>query len=191
VLELPSDQNSEACVFESADGNWKLEDERGTRAVHDQELVVAGRQAWRLCLPAYDDATREHHLKGLPSLSEAKLHFYVSRDNDHIRIDVESTAQLLTLEPRAHAALLLELARMRLEDGQQLDLPHTEHGWIHREDVLSRLGLADLALLNVWVFRARAQLAAAISCPPGELIERRADANQLRLGVSSLVIEQA
>lgn len=191
VLELPSEENSEACVFESAEGAWKLEDERGTRVVHDQELIVAGRQAWRLCLPAYDDATREHHRKGLPLLNEAKLHLYVSRDNDHVRIDVESAALHRTLEPRAHGALLLELARQRLDDAQHANLPPAEHGWIHREDVLSRLGLADLALLNVWVFRARAQLAAAISCPPSELIERRADANQMRLGVGSLVIERA
>lgn len=191
VLELPSDQNSEACVFECAEGGWKLEDERGTRVVHDQELIVAGRQAWRLCLPACEAATHEHHLKGLPRLSDVKLHFYVSRDNEHICIRVESVDQRLTLEPRAYGSLLLELARRRLEDARRSDLPITEHGWIHREDVLSRLGLSDLALLNVWVFRARAQLATAIACAPGQLIERRADANQMRLGISNLVIEQA
>lgn len=190
VLELPSEQNSEACVFESAEG-WKLEDERGTRVVHDQELVVAGRQAWRLCLPASNDATQEHPLKGLPQLGDVKLQFYVSRDNEHVGIHVESDGQRVSLEPRAYGSLLLELARRRLEDKQHANLPNTEHGWIHREDVLRRLGMTDLALLNVWVFRARAQLAAVISCTPGKLIERRADANQMRLGISNLEIEYA
>lgn len=191
VLELPSDQSSEACVFQGAEGDWKLEDERGTRVVHDQELIVAGRQAWRLCLPACDDTTHEHDFEEFSQLSAVKLHFHVSRDNDHVHIDVESAGERLTLEPRAHGALLLELARRRLEDAEQVDLPVTEHGWIHREDVLNNLALADHALLNVWVFRARAQLAAVIACSPGQLIERRADANQMRLGISDLTIEHA
>lgn len=167
------------------------------RLEHGAELAFADPQRrYRLIVHGRPDAatpappaTREHGRAR--HLDELELRFFVSRDGEHIELQlVDEDGTREALEPRAHAALLLVLARARLADANGPALPASEHGWIYRED-LERMLAVDLALANLWVHRARRQLADAGIEGAARLIERRAGASQLRIGSGRLLIVDA
>ena len=94
------------------------------------------------------------------------------------------------LEFRAHLFLLVGLARARLSDAAQPGLPISEHGWVYRDDLMRELDI-DLQLLNLWIFRARQQLARSGLRGAGQAIERRAGTHQLRIAIERLIVHEA
>ncbi|MFO7561970.1 MAG: FHA domain-containing protein [Enhygromyxa sp.] len=192
ILHLPSVEDCELSVFYSpAQAAWVVETPTQTRPIEDQEIVAVRDQPWRVTLPAAAALTREATAlaPAAPALSELSLQFFVSRDGEHVSLELIDGQETRALEARSHLQLLLELARTRLADSEQPHLGASEHGWVHREDLLKMLGI-DLQLLNLWVHRARRQLASEGVVGAGGLIERRSQAQQLRIGVERLVINR-
>ena len=89
------------------------------------------------------------------------------------------------LKSRAHHYLLLTLARARISDADDPDLPATARGWLYQDDLARMLRLDDNAIYLA-VFRARKQLKKAGVSRAASLVERRAGTRQLRIGVSEL-----
>lgn len=195
ILCLPSVDACELSIFYSPGVMaWVVESERETRTLDEQGLVVVRGVPWRVTLPAPVVETREAtslapHEAGLDELT---LEFFVSRDEEHVSLTLARPqgAPPIALEERAHVMLLLTLARTRLADAAQGHLPTSEHGWMYRDQLETELGI-DGQLLNLWVHRARRQFAQAAVCGAGGLIERRGQAQQLRLGAGRLVIHHA
>lgn len=187
LLCLPSPETSEVSIFEDARNRWVLESDKGTRPIEDQSLVVAGGTIWRITLPAVVDRTREAVDQVELGHDEVSLEFHVSRDSEHVSTVLRGPATARELKSRAHSFLLLLLAQSRLDDAAREHLPVSEHGWVHRDD-LQRMLNADPPVLNLWVFRARQQLAQAGMCRAGSIIERREGSGQLRIGVKDLQI---
>ena len=100
--------------------------------------------------------------------------------------DDDRTADLLAARG---ASVLGPVAR--LADGARGQLPESEHGWIHRDDLMKELAIEDLQLLNLWVYRARQQLAQLKLRGAAKVIERREGAGQLRLGLRHLRVIDA
>lgn len=187
LLCLPSLDSPEITIFRSADGNWVLEDSGGLRELHDQTTVFAGGQYWRVCLPELHSRTRDAMVLATPALTDTALQFVVSRDGEHIELELTHSQRAWKLQARAHAFLLLNLARTRLDDQGQDHLDESEHGWVHREDLLRMLAI-DAQLLNLWVYRARRQFADVGVRGSANIIERRASTHQMRVGVPNLAI---
>jgi hypothetical protein len=185
LLFIPSEDEPELTIFRDDDGRWIVESDQSTVVVDEREPLIAGGRTWRLHLPTRPPDTRT--ADGDLQLRTLELHFFVSRDEEHIELGLYDGADLRRVEPRAHLALLLTLARMRLADHQRGDLPGAECGWVHRDD-LARMLAVEPTLLNLWIHRARKQLLAAGVRDSSLVIERRAGGTQMRLGVDRVVV---
>lgn len=190
TLYLPSPDDLGAVILQDADGRWTVENEEATRSgpVADGQCIVVRGQPYTVHLPVTVPLTRDP----AGPLDEIALEFLVSRDGEHIDIRVCHGGAIRTVEPRAHGPLLHVLARTRAVDARRVGLPEREHGWMHREDLMSALACIDANTLNVWVFRARQQFA-ELQIPrlAERIIERRELAGQLRLGLRSVTINGA
>jgi hypothetical protein len=185
LLFIPSEDEPELAIYRSDDGSWVVESDHGAAAVDEREPLTAGGRTWRLHLPTRPPDTRT--TDGDLQLRAIELHFFVSRDEEHIELGLYDGADLRRVEPRAHLALLLTLARLRLADHQHGDLPSAECGWVHRDD-LARMLAIEPTLLNLWIHRARKQLLAAGVRDSSLVIERRAAGTQMRLGIDRVVV---
>jgi hypothetical protein len=190
LLCLPAPEACELSIFREADGRWVVESETSKRTLDQQELVIAGGLPWRVTLPASIVQTREVQLEREMDVQDIALDFALSRDGEHVSGKLVTRATSFELEFRAHLILLVVLARARLGDAAQRHLPASEHGWVYRDELLRELDV-DLQLLNLWIFRARQQLARTGLRGAGQLIERRAGTHQLRIGVARLSVHEA
>jgi hypothetical protein len=181
VLCLPSGEECEFLIFREDNDQWVVENTEGTRPIQDEERIVVRDMSFDVFLPGSIAVTRE-------ATQEEVLEFTVSHDGDHIDLHILDGAIARQIETRAHTDVLLELARTRIADMARDGLPETEHGWMHRDDLMRALGIDDPQLLNLWVHRARQQLALKKLRGVAKIIERRESAGQLRLGLRRLRI---
>jgi hypothetical protein len=78
------------------------------------------------------------------------------------------------------------LARQRLDDRAR-GIPEGSCGWIYVEDLMDRLKV-DRTQLNLAIFRVRKQFQNASFRNATEVIERRVQTRQLRLGFKKLTV---
>lgn len=188
LLCLPNDEAPELTIFCELDGRWWVESDTGTRELAELDTLIAGGRSWRVFSPKFLALTRE--VSGAARLDEHQLRFLVSRDGEHVELELVREGGVPPIEARAHLFLLLALARARLTDAAGGELPETEHGWIYREDLPRMLGI-EPELINLWIHRARKQLARAGIRDAAALFERRTATAQLRIGTAGLIIQDA
>ena len=200
LLALPSDDDPEAVVFRDAAGNWMIEQAGETARIADRSTVRAGGRDYVLRVPdviapTWDSASPAPHLASLT------LRFSVSRDEEYVALSARSEHHEIDLGARAHHALLLSLARSRLDDRKAREAaggsgggarssggrPESSEGWVYQDDLASQLAI-DETHLNVAVFRCRRQLAEAGIVGAASIIERRRPTRELRLGVSRIEV---
>jgi hypothetical protein len=191
VLCLPSPGEPEAMVFRGAGGRWVFEDIDSTRPLDNEDTVVVGGRPYVVHLPGEVLATSDVADLLEDPLDEAVFEFMVSRDGEHVDLRVHEGDRMWSIESRAHVFLLLALARARLSDAAEARLPASEHGWMHRDDVMKELAITEPPLLNLWVHRARQQLAQMKVPGASMVIERREAAGQLRLGLTRVRVIDA
>lgn len=190
-LYLPGPEDPECLIRQDGSDRWFLrtfEDAR-IRRVHDgEEIVFAGRRAV-LSLPVIRERTRRAG-NTVRRLADIGLRFRVSLDEEHVDVSVVHGDAVIKLRTRAHGYLLLTLARNRLSDSENEQLPESEHGWTHAGDLAGQLGLTKRRF-NLYVYRAKRQVADEAELLDFEgLVERRTDAAQIRLGLGRLEIER-
>jgi hypothetical protein len=183
MLCLPSPDEWEVMIFCDSDGRWVIETVEGTRPLKDEECVVVGGRPYVVHLPGGVLATRDVEALGEDALDRGVLELLVSRDGEHVDVCLRSDVRVYPIESRAHVFLLLALARARLADAGAAQLPESEHGWMYREELMKELAIEDPQLLNLWVFRARQQLAQLKLRGASKVVERREGTGQLRLGL--------
>jgi len=181
LIALPGDDAPEVTLFADDEGAWRAESDEGTRVVADQEIVVAGGASWRLELPVVSAETWQAERRG-PVLESIALDIAVSRDEERVDVTVIHDGRETILAPRAYHYLLVTLARARLADA---GAPPAERGWVDREE-LCRMLATDRVRLNNDVFRLRKQLAALGIHGAADIVARRPDAGQLRLGIEAV-----
>lgn len=174
LLAFPPDHPS-AMVYQDAHGAWVLEQHGQNWPAEDGQIVVLEDGAWRLSLPGTSGVTTAAHA-GL-SLLTARLRFTVSRDNERVSVEIVTSSRTIALEQREHWWPVFVLARDRVADAQSPDL---DQGWTDNERLERRSGL-DLATINVYIYRARRQLAALGVEHAALLVEVRR--GQRRLGL--------
>lgn len=184
LLLLPSEEEPEVAVYEDGQGGWLMEREGDVEPIIDHGRIEAGGRPWRLLLPVEPAATWESREQ---EVSGWELHFRVSADEEYVECDVVRGGKRVSLKPRAHTFALLTLARRRLEDADDAELPDAEKGWLY-VDQLCKMLRADRHVINVYVFRARKQVASTGLGSPADLIERRSSSDQLRLGASVVTV---
>lgn len=183
LLVLPDDDEPEVTLYLDPLEGWTLETDDAQRSAADAEDVVAGGRTWRLMLPVEVEGTWELEAHAL-ALETLGFDFAVSRDEEYVELTLVHGGGRIQLPPRAHLYLLLTLGRQRLHD---VDLPPSERGWVHQEDLGRMLGM-DRRALSVQICRARQQLVEAGVDGAAGVIERRGRTGQLRIGVGEVTV---
>lgn len=187
ILALPDEDAPQATIYLAHDHRWILETRSECRPASDQELVQAGNGLFRLSIPTILPDTWRLESDELP-MHDLALHFHVSRDEDHVQIELHCQGRAVRLPPRAHDYLLLTLARVRIADQKNATISDGDAGWIHPDDLVRMLRTNENHL-NVAVYRARRMFAETKVARAAGLIERRSDSRQLRIGVRNLKVE--
>lgn len=185
VIGLPTAEQPTATLYRGPDGRWLLErlDQPSTPVDSGAVFQVDGR-SFRFSCP---DVMLRTATTDLPvELSQARLCFAVSRDEEHVELTAELGARRVDLGSRTHNYLLLTLARARIRDSEQ-GLPDTSCGWVYQED-LTRDLLMQPTQLNIEIFRIRQKLAALEIPGAASIVERRPRSRQLRIGVHEFSI---
>jgi hypothetical protein len=131
-------------------------------AFHDHAVAPAARLHPHLVLCAKPGRSE---LSPRPQLwataSDVVLHFELSQNEEHARLRLELGSQHIDLGERVHHYSLATLARLRLHDAQRGVAPCSQ-GWVGTEDLARMLGV-DSSYVNIQVYRARQQFAAALA----------------------------
>ena len=187
LLALPGADAPEVTAYRNAAGEWVLERDGAAERTADGREVSAGGRRFVLHLPDVVAPTWDAAAVA-PALDHVALRLSVSRDEEFVSATVLIGARTIDLGARAHHALLLALARARLDE-QRLEalLPETSQGWVYLDDLTRDLGLDEMHL-NVAVYRCRQQVAGAGVAGAAGVIERRKPTRQLRLGVARVEV---
>lgn len=193
MLALPDEEEPEL-VISPRDGRWV--GERGedgfVLAVADHDVVELPSGSWRLELPPPAEVVttaqtieRDSELRSIEAL---RLRFRDVAGSQHVDVVAEIATERSRLPPRAYHRLLLRLAQARGQDAAA-GLSAQEQGWLYADQVAEELAISR-AKLNVDIFRARKQVADLGVRGAARVIERRPQTQQLRLGISDLVLEE-
>jgi len=188
LLAVPSADDPIMTIY-ADDQRWMMERESDAAPVPvtNGEIVEAGGQRWRLCIP--DRVARTaFNAEALRTLRDATLWFAVSQDEESVRLRVAVDGEVCDLGARSHNHLLLTLARRRLADVAQKH-PETECGWAYLDELVRSPGMSE-SQLNIDVFRIRRHFAQLAVVDAGAIIERRPRLKQLRIGVARLEIDR-
>ena len=184
LLALPSDDNPVAQIMHIGSDQWCCVMGTLEMMLEDRQHIEIEGQRWQVFLPLNCSETRRVDAVESTNVTHLALCFRVSRDEEHVAIEIERprAESPIVIEPRAHNYLLLHLARLRLQD---IALPKTEQGWVSRSDVATDLRV-DPTHLNVQIFRLRRSFAEVGVVDVGNLVETRGRPGQMRIGVDNL-----
>lgn len=182
TLWLP-DSDAPLAVVNVVDSQWILETVTEQRSVRNGDQILVGRRAFRLELPPPESEV-------LPTThapvrqSPLGLCFRVSRDQESVGLQVQYLGVVVELGIRAHNYPLLLLAEARLKDLPRI-APEAG-GWVGVDDLIRWLKL-DRESLNLQLWRAKESFK-RLRLPADDLIDRRVETRQLRLGPSTIEI---
>jgi len=185
-LGLPSPQNPEVTLFQDGNLRYNLEGSDGaiTPLEADSVFEVAGRR-YRLS-PALA-RPRTEVPRSLWTVRTVALTFRVTRDEEHVEIELEDGGERKSLPARTSYYTLLYLARRRLADAEQ-GHPPSACGWVFKEEILEALDLTPTQL-NLEIFRIREQFSNLGIGDSAHIVERRSTTKQLRIGAERLEIQ--
>jgi hypothetical protein len=186
MFVLPNENDPVVTIYQGPNGHWVAERAGEVLEVQDGHDIAVNGVSWRVHIPEAVAETMEN-IELAPAAEELSLHFAVSTDEEHVELEARLGDRRFDLKSRAHHYLLLTLARARLADAEDPELPPTVQGWVYQDDLARMLRLDDNAIYLA-VFRARKQLKKAGIARAASLVERRASTRQLRLGISELHI---
>jgi hypothetical protein len=182
LLLLPTDEEPRASLY-LRDARWELDIDGAIMPVVDGQVVTVGGEPFRLELPNPDPASEATRtvVPALAHVQSALFTFFVSRDEEQVRVAVEVAGATFTLPNRSYHYMLVTLARERLRD-TLAGMGGSEAGWISTDDLATALGTTN-EKVNVDVHRARRLIAKlGAFAAPDTLIERCPERAELRLG---------
>jgi len=186
ILVLPGSENPVVMVYANDNGTWEIESP--SPAINSVVQVLD--EQWLLLLPATplaDPIATTWDATSQPLVfEEMTLNLLVSRDEEHIEARLVVGDNTIQLAARAYHQLTLLLARTRLTD-MQSGLEYAEQGWLYTDDICKMLRI-KLSLLNLYMYRARQQIAAQGVVGAARLFERRRMSGQLRLGTALIEV---
>jgi hypothetical protein len=161
-------------VIAATEEGWA--DTAGAPVRDGAELVAVG-LLWRLRLP--EGLAPTHRLL---TLADVVAVFEVSANEEFARLTLRHEGGEIPLEPRSFHYHLLVLARARRDDPAPTE---AERGWLDTDRVCQMLA-CNRNQLDVYVHRARRQLADAGLRGAEGVVERRIAAGSIRFGVARI-----
>ncbi len=159
ILALPSEDQPELTIFEVQQEGWCVESESGQRdAIEDLDTVQCDGETWRIQLPIEAEGTPL--VQANMTLRNTQFLFRSWPDREAVGLDLVCRGDTISLIPREHLKILLQLARFRSEESAPPQRPGFEPGWRTLEELAADLKMSVNAV-NVSTFRARRQLTEA------------------------------
>ena len=186
LIVLPSPDAPEVSLYRQADGTWIAEGPDRVWEPERDEIVQAGGRRFRFEPGSAVHATSTSVRRSVTPGAIA-LEFLVSRNEEQVDLTIVYGGQRSALKPRAHSYLLLTLARQRLQDQQDPELPATSHGWIEQSRLIKMLA-TSVSQLALDIYRARRQFSDAGVVDSAQVVERRTTSRELRIGVEKITI---
>lgn len=181
---LPSEDNTQASVF-LKDGSVMVETESETRVLGNGEVCAIGGGVYTASLPQIEGPT-EHAAAVCLRVGNSQLCMRPSLHEEHVGASITVAGEPRELRARLHNHLLLLLVRQRLAD-QADSVPPGEEGWLGADEVCRRLRI-DRTQLATAVYRIRRQFATVGLEDPANIVQRRPDSRELRVGVRNVSI---
>ncbi|MDP2313046.1 MAG: FHA domain-containing protein [Pseudomonadota bacterium] len=189
LLVLPGAEDPRALVFEEAGGAWTIEIDGDPTPAQDGQTIALGAETWRILLPIgprTEGVPPTWDVAAKPQIESLALTFRPSADEEQVDILLGWPGGLAPLSPRTHQFVMLQLARARQQD-HDAGVSRGEAGWRYTDE-LQRAMRLEPATLNLYLFRAREQLAQAGVDGAARLFERRRLSGQIRLGVEKVTV---
>lgn len=186
LVAFPSGDDPQVTIYRS-EGLWLLEkaDEPIAPISNQQTFEVCG-CIWRFCCAEPACPTWLTNAPQAMEVRHLQLSFSVSRNRRETHLEISRAGQTLEMGRRTHNALLLALARRRLQDVAE-GVPETSCGWMYQDDLPHDVA-PDSFRLNGDVFRIRQQFVTAGVIDAANIVERRPRTRQLRIGTSRISI---
>jgi pSer/pThr/pTyr-binding forkhead associated (FHA) protein len=196
LLILPDPEAPICTICYDLRVGWVVEWNDGAREqlAHDATLV-AGKQTWRLELPRIVDHTwdptgvRVNVASSTMQITLRDPEQPLAKGEEPLEIRLLQRDRVLRLPDRTYNRLLLALAEHRLED-EAAGTPHHKAGWLDIDDVLDLLDM-DEVTFNVYISRARRDVAKLAVEDAASFIQRRLSPRRVRLGVRKVEIIEA
>jgi hypothetical protein len=186
MIALPSDDEPRLVIMQRSDGGWIAEEDGEQRAMEDREFVSVAGARWRVYLPSHAPPTAAA-TGSVFCVEDAELHVRHDGTEEFVVVEFKPrSGPGMDLGVRAHNAVLLELARARLEDRER-GIVEAEEGWIHCEDLSRRLNL-PATHVNIMIHRLRKQLAECGVVDATDVVQRRARSGLMRIGMRSVSV---
>jgi hypothetical protein len=183
-IELRGEGGAVLVVCRDARRRWVCEEDGLPRPVQDGALVeVDG--LWRLELPDASSSTVGG--AGPRLLARCTLRLRVSRDGEHVSLELDNDGDRVELGERQHWYVLWVMVRARLADAAAAE---HDQGWLDM-DRLARLTGIERRSLDTYLSRARRDLAAVDVLDAAQLVAARPNQRRVGLPPAQLVIEQA
>lgn len=179
------------CIVYSEDGRWYAERNGEPKMpIENGDSLQIGEESWVFDIPVMSQTTQSKGREWL--LEELTLRFAVSRDSEHVDLELDDNTERLMLPSRVYWYTMLVLASRRLSDQAQ-GIGDADQGWMHVEDLYREFkDSPDPAdVLNHHVYRAKKTFRQFGVRDFGDLIERRPASKQIRLGARKLEIRSA
>jgi hypothetical protein len=168
AVSLPISDDPRSTIFQLADGTFALEEDGGEHVkVRSGDRIVVGGRELLVHLPGGGDIVLTSSAEASAitrSLRSAVVRLVASRDEENAEAIVEHGEDQLTLPPRAHLYLLLQLARVRTQ--------HSDDGWVACEALCRDLRITATQLA-LQVFRVREDFKRIGFYDAGEVVDRR------------------
>lgn len=157
-LALPDEQKPEVHFYMAPDQRWHYETATGVMPLTNGVHFAIAQEHWAFVENEGLEETIDHGRV----LENACFIFYLSPDEEDLRLGLFADNHLNDLGRRSHNFMLLTLARKRLSDHAE-GLAGADQGWMAVEDLEREVGKeiqreVDAYYLNVQVFRLRKQL---------------------------------
>lgn len=187
LVALPSSDDPRTTIYRNAEGAWMLEqpNESSVPITSMQTFEIDGR-VFRFSCPQQILRTSIADEAAAAEVSNIQLRFSVSRDEEHVQLQVACPSGTHDLGARSRHYLLLTLGRRRLSDAAE-GLPDTSCGWTYQEELARDPAMAG-AQLNIDVFRIRKQFRDLGLIDAANIVERRPRTRQLRIGTGQISI---
>jgi hypothetical protein len=185
------DPTAPLCIVYSEEGRWYAESMGKPKLpLENGDTLEIGGESWVFDLPIVSQTTESKGREWL--LEDLTLRFAVSRDSEHVDLELDDDTERLLLPSRVYWYTMLVLASRRLSDQAQ-GIGDADQGWIHVEDLYREFkDSPDPAdVLNHHVYRAKKTFRQFGVRDFADLIERRPGSKQIRLGVRKLEIRSA
>ena len=188
LLALPDPENVLVAIVLDSGGQWLVETPDGVRRpARNAELIVLEGQTWELTVPPFLPMIGTRRAALVPDLATLTLHFHVSRDGEHVRVEAVDKGSALSLGERTKFDVLLQLARERKKDAIAASLGEADQGWLHVIDLMRDLRVSEQNL-NTMVHRLRKAFAAAGVEGAEGIVERRKREIRIGIGNDRLVV---